>query len=212
MGDILIYSIGFLAQIFFSARVIFQWVLSERARKVVSPSIFWIFSIAGSLLLCVYGWLRNDFSIILGQFIAYYIYLWNLNSKGVLKQIHFIFRVILLLTPIATALLAVQDIPTFINTFFRNESVPIGLLIFGSAGQVIFTLRFVYQWFYSVRRHESLLPKGFWIISLIGSSVILCYGVFRLDPVLILGQPFGLVSYIRNLMIGSKEKQLETAA
>lgn len=210
MSDIIIYSIGFLAQIFFSARVIFQWVLSERARKVVSPSIFWIFSIAGSLLLCVYGWLRNDFSIILGQFIAYYIYLWNLNNKGVFKKLHIIIRAILLLTPVVTALLAVQDAPTFINTFFHNESVPIGLLIFGSAGQVIFTLRFVYQWFYSVRHNESLLPKGFWIISLIGSSVILCYGVFRLDPVLILGQPFGLISYIRNLMIGHKEKQLKT--
>ena len=50
-GSGFIYVIGFLAQAFFSARIIFQWILSERAKKVVSPSIFWILSIAGSYLL-----------------------------------------------------------------------------------------------------------------------------------------------------------------
>ena len=51
-----------------------------------------------------------------------------------------------------------------------------------------------------------LLPAGFWIISLIGSGVILSYGIFRKDPVLILGQTFGFVAYVRNLMIGFKKK------
>ena len=50
------------------------------------------------------------------------------------------------------------------------------------------------------------LPTGFWGISLFGSSVIIAYGIFRLDPVLILGQSFGFVAYIRNLVIGFKEK------
>jgi len=51
------------------------------------------------------------------------------------------------------------------------------------------------------------LPVGFWAISLFGSSVIIAYGIFRLDPVLILGQSFGFVAYIRNLVIGFKEKK-----
>ena len=75
----LIYAIGFLAQGFFSARILVQWAMSERARKVLSPSVFWILSIAGAYLLCLYGWLRNDFAIVLGQVISYYIYLWNLK-------------------------------------------------------------------------------------------------------------------------------------
>ena len=74
------YAIGFLAQAFFSARILFQWILSERAKKVLSPSIFWILSILGSYLLVIYGWMRNDFSILLGQFISYYIYIWNLHE------------------------------------------------------------------------------------------------------------------------------------
>ena len=99
-GSGFIYVIGFLAQAFFSARIIFQWILSEKAKKVVSPSIFWILSIAGSYLLCIYGWLRDDFSIIFGQFISYYIYLWNLNEKGIWNKLHGALKTLLVITPV----------------------------------------------------------------------------------------------------------------
>lgn len=199
-----LYSIGFLAQAFFSARILFQWVLSEKAKKVVSPSIFWILSIVGSYLLCIYGWLRDDFSIILGQFISYYIYLWNLKEKDLLQKIPKVFQGLLLITPVVAAIFMLHDAQHFVTTFFRNEKVPLWLLIFGSMGQVIFTLRFVYQWVYSYKHKESLLPAGFWIISLVGSSTIVIYGLIRLDPVLALGQSVGFAAYFRNLMIGYK--------
>ena len=41
----MIYVIGFLAQVFFSARILLQWILSERAKKVISPAIFWQLSL-----------------------------------------------------------------------------------------------------------------------------------------------------------------------
>ena len=78
-----IYAIGFIAQGFFSARMLIQWILSEKAKRVVSPDWYWICSLVGSILLFVYGWLRDDFAIIFGQLISYYIYIWNLNIKGV---------------------------------------------------------------------------------------------------------------------------------
>ena len=37
----MIYIVGFLAQLLFSARLLLQWIMSEKAKKVVSPSIFW---------------------------------------------------------------------------------------------------------------------------------------------------------------------------
>ena len=197
----IILSIGFLAQLFFSARILVQWVLSERAKQVVSPSIFWILSLAGSFLLCLYGWLRDDFSIILGQFITYYIYLWNLKENGIWKKIPGIVKGIFLLTPMVVTVFMSLNLTQFIDNFFRNEQIPLWLLIFGSIGQVIFTLRFVYQWIYSYHHKESVLPTGFWIISLIGASIIVIYGILRLDIVLILGQSFGLIAYIRNLYI-----------
>ena len=65
-SSLFVYAIGFVAQGFFSARMLIQWILSERAHRVVSPNLYWICSLVGSILLFVYGWLRSDFAIILG--------------------------------------------------------------------------------------------------------------------------------------------------
>ncbi len=202
-----ILAIGFLAQGFFSARILVQWILSERARCVLSPSLFWILSLAGAYLLCLYGWLRDDFSIVLGQFISYYIYLWNLNIKGIWRKIPTLLRLVLMLTPIAAICFVAGNAEAFTARFLHNEAVPLWLLLFGSAGQVLFTLRFVYQWLYSRREGKSRLPAGFWAISLIGSLTIVTYGLIRLDAVLIVGQSFGIIAYIRNLILIKNEKK-----
>ena len=200
----MIYVIGFLAQVFFSARILLQWILSERAKKVISPAIFWQLSIVGSYLLFVYGWLRDDFAIILGQIISYYIYIWNLDKKHQWKKLPFIIRTLLLLTPVAAILYMLKDASAFVDQFFRNEKIPLWLLIYGSMGQIIFTLRFVYQWIYSKRKDESLLPTGFWVISLLGALIIVSYAIYRRDPVLILGQSTGLIAYSRNIYLSRR--------
>ena len=200
----MIYVIGFLAQVFFSARILLQWILSERAKKVISPAIFWQLSIVGSYLLFVYGWLRDDFAIILGQIISYYMYIWNLDKKHQWKKLPFIIRTLLLLTPVAAILYMLKDASAFVDQFFRNEKIPLWLLVYGSMGQIIFTLRFVYQWIYSKRKDESLLPIGFWVISLLGALIIVSYAIYRRDPVLILGQSTGLIAYSRNIYLSRK--------
>ena len=78
------------------------------------------------------------------------------------------------------------------------------MLLFGSLGQMIMTLRFVYQWFYSKHRNASLLPMGFWVISLMGALVVVAYGIYRYDPVLILGQVSGLLVYSRNIYLACR--------
>ncbi|WRQ33826.1 lipid-A-disaccharide synthase N-terminal domain-containing protein [Bacteroidales bacterium MB20-C3-3] len=200
----LLYAIGLTAQLFFGARTLFQWVMSERARKSLSPSIYWILSMVASWLFFIYGWMREDFAIILGQVVSYYIYIWNLDSKGIWRKIPVELRVLLAGTPPAAIILASGDAATFITTFLQNESVPIWLLIFGTAGQLIFTLRFVYQLIYSYRKRESLLPLGFWIISVSGSAVIIAYGIIRRDPILLLGQVPGIITYLRNIALHKK--------
>lgn len=200
----LLYAIGLTAQLFFGARTLFQWVMSERARKSLSPSIYWILSMVASWLFFIYGWMREDFAIILGQVVSYYIYIWNLDSKGIWRKIPVELRVLLAGTPPAAIILASGDAATFITTFLQNESVPVWLLIFGTAGQLIFTLRFVYQLIYSYRKKESLLPLGFWIISVSGSAVIIVYGIIRRDPILLLGQVPGIITYLRNIALHKK--------
>lgn len=201
----IVFTIGFAAQFFFSGRTLFQWLYSERKKEVTSPSAYWGLSVIGAFLMFVYGVMRDDFSIILGQFISYFVYLWNLDAKGLWKKFSPVLKALLVLTPFIAVGLLLHDAKSFVANMFQNEDIPLWLVLFGSAGQIIFTLRFVYQWFYSHRRHESVLPRGFWIISLIGSGVIVAYGIFRKDPVLILGQSFGFVAYVRNLMLGFKK-------
>ncbi|MEA5006277.1 MAG: lipid-A-disaccharide synthase N-terminal domain-containing protein [Rikenellaceae bacterium] len=204
----MIYVIGLLAQLFFGARTIFQWILSERAKKVLSPAIYWILSILGSYLFFIYGWLREDFAIILGQIISYYIYIWNLKIKGVWQKTHIIIRILLVITPIVAITLAAENADQFIATFLRNDNVPLWLIIFGSTGQVLFTFRFIYQIIYSAKRKESILPLGFWVISLTGSTLIIAYAIIRMDPILILGQSAGFIAYIRNIAIYHKHERL----
>lgn len=200
-----VFTIGFLAQFFFTARTLIQWLSSEKSKHNESPSAYWIFSVLGAWIMLFYGVLRNDFAIILGQIISYYVYLWNLGVKGLWGRIVPVTKAILVVTPLVAVLLLAGNGNGFADKLLHNEEIPAGLLVFGSAGQVIFTLRFVYQWLYSKKRHRSELPVGFWIISLTGSSVIVAYGIFRKDPVLVLGQSFGLVAYVRNLIIGLRE-------
>ena len=193
MNNYIVFGIGFLAQALFSARLVIQWLLSEKARKVVSPTSYWQISILASYLLFVYGWLRDDFAIILGQYISYYIYIWNLNTKNHWKELPAFIRLVLLLTPVLVIiyLLLTWDING--PRLFRNANIPLGLLIFGSMGQIIFTFRFIYQWFYSRHKGESVFPVTFWVLSLLGSAIIVSYGIYRSDPVLILGQSAGFI-------------------
>ena len=210
MNAIFITAIGFLAQGFFSARILVQWIMSERAKRVLSPSLFWVFSLMGAYLLCLYGWLRNDFAIVFGQFISYYIYLWNLKIKGLWQKVPFLLRIVLLVTPLAAIDMGASNATEYAQRFLYNDSVPLCLLLFGSAGQFIFTMRFVYQWYYSHRLGMSKLPAMFWILSLVGSLSIVSYDFIRHDIVLIIGQSFGLVAYTRNLCLLAKATKADS--
>jgi len=200
----MILALGFVSQILFFTRTLLQWIMSEKAKKVLSPTIYWILSIIASYLFFIYGWYRHDFSILLGQVITYYIYVWNLKENGVWNKINSLFQALLIITPILGIGFLLKDFHGFLDNFLRNNSIPLWLVIFGSLGQVIFTLRFIYQWIYSMKKKESLLPLGFWIISLIGSGIIVLYGIIRFDLILILGQSVGFIAYARNISIYKK--------
>lgn len=200
----IIYSIGFLAQILFSARLIVQWALSEKVKKIVTPSLFWQLSLIASFLLFVYGYLRDDFAIMLGQTLTYFIYIRNLHIQGEWQKMHKFIRVFLILFPFLIVLYSYNNNTYDLTNLFKNEDIPFWLLVWGSMAQIIFTLRFVYQWIYSEKNKESILPFGFWMLSLIGSSMILFYAILRKDPVLFLGHILGSVVYIRNLFLSKK--------
>jgi lipid-A-disaccharide synthase-like uncharacterized protein len=82
-------------------------------------------------------------------------------------------------------------------------------LAVGFAGQFAFTGRFVLQWLYSEYKKRSVIPVGFWYLSIIGSALLLGYAIYREDPVFIVGQSFGFIVYLRNLQLIAKHHERE---
>jgi lipid-A-disaccharide synthase-like uncharacterized protein len=209
MKDWIIYSIGFLAQILFSSRLIIQWITSEKQRKVITPKTFWTLSLIASFLLFIYGYLRLDFAIMLGQSLTYFIYIRNLQLQGQWQKFPKIVQYLLLIVPVLIVVFYYNNNKIDVELLFQNADIPTWLLVLGIVAQVIFTLRFVYQWIHSERHKESTLPMGFWVLSLIGAGLILTYAIIRKDPVLFVGHLFGLVIYARNAYLIRQTKDSE---
>jgi len=53
----------------------------------------------------------------------------------------------------------------------------------------------------SEKAGKSIVPVAFWWFSLTGGSLLLLYGFYRGEPVIILGQITGVVIYMRNLWL-----------
>ena len=194
-----IYALGFVAQGLFSARILVQWLMSEKRKEVVNPTIFWVLSLVASIVYFVYAYLRNDFSIMLGLFISYFIYIWNMGMKGVWKKLPDAARIttvsLLVALPfVAVSVLFLRDPSAAVDTLFKNELIPGWMIVMGTVGQLVFTVRFIYQFLYSRKRNESLLPVGFWIIGIVGATILVTYGALRHDWVLLVGQAFGWVT------------------
>lgn len=201
MSNWIIFSIGFIAQIMFSSRLVVQWITSERQKKVITPTLFWSLSLFASFLLFIYGYLREDFAIMLGQGLTYFIYIRNLQLQGQWVKLPVLVRYFLFIVPVLITIYYYNNNVIDRDILFKNEAIPLWLLVLGIISQVVFTFRFVYQWIYSEYKKESVLPLGFWILSLSGSVLILTYAIFRLDPVLFLGHGLGLIIYSRNIYL-----------
>ncbi|WP_298420589.1 lipid-A-disaccharide synthase N-terminal domain-containing protein [uncultured Kordia sp.] len=196
-----VLAIGGLSQLLFSGRTLLQWIISEKNKKVLTPALFWKLSLIASFLMFVYGYLRQDFSIMLGQVLTYFIYIRNMQLQGEWKKMHKFIQIFILIFPLIIIIFGYNNDKQDVDNLLNNEAIPDWLLILGIIAQVIFTLRFVYQWLYSEKNKESSLPLGFWMLSLLGSSLIFTYAIFRVDPILIAGHIFGIITYVRNIML-----------
>jgi lipid-A-disaccharide synthase-like uncharacterized protein len=206
MRNAIVIGIGAVAQILFSSRLLLQWILSEKSKKVLTPVLFWEFSLLASFLLFVYGYFRDDFAIMFGQTITYYIYIRNMQLQHQWEKLPKVLRIFIYIFPVIILLYGYNNGIYDRHNLFHNENIPGWLFLLGIISQLLFTFRFIYQWIYSERKKESHLPLGFWIISLSGSGLILIYAVFRKDPVLFIGQLTGFIVYLRNIIIIQKNK------
>ena len=195
-----VYLLGLAGMGIYGTRIVVQWYMSERSHRVETPEIYWVMSSIGAVVLYIYGWLRKDFSIIFGESLSYYIYMWNMSIMGLYKRVPKVVIVIQALFPVVILALISHDMSSFVDSFLHNEDVPPKLLWFGIAGQFTYEIRSVYQLVYSMRRRESVLPLGHWLLAVAGSVMIIAYGLIRHDWVLVIGQ-FAVFFSIRNIMI-----------
>ena len=84
--------VGFMGQIFFSSRLILQWIYSEISKKSIIPLGFWFFSILGGVTLLIYAIHRKDPVFIMGQATGILIYGRNLYFINKQNKIDFRFK------------------------------------------------------------------------------------------------------------------------
>ncbi|HVY60284.1 MAG TPA: lipid-A-disaccharide synthase N-terminal domain-containing protein, partial [Planctomycetota bacterium] len=87
-------------------------------------------------------------------------------------------------------------------------------LAFGLCGNLVWGSRFLYQWYVSEKAGKSVIPEGFWYISMVGSIVFLIFSIhlmfaagWRDATPILLGYVFNTIPYARNLMLIHKEKK-----
>jgi lipid-A-disaccharide synthase-like uncharacterized protein len=82
--------------------------------------------------------------------------------------------------------------------------------VIGWLGNLIFSSRFLVQWYATEKRKQVVVPQAFWWLSLIGSLIFLCYSIHQQDSVFIFAYAFTWIPYSRNLIIHRRHKEAHT--
>lgn len=208
-----LYPLGVLPLIFFSARFLIQWLVSEWKGRSVVPKSFWILSLAGHTLMVLHTLVQLQFHVCITQACSGVISWRNLNLMGSEK------RRVATKTAIAIMAGAMVLVTAYFyweGEWFRAPQMPGGFTsvqltwgwhLFGTIGIFLFGARFWIQWWQAETMQESRLTHSFWWISLVGNTMTLIYFVILMDPINCLGPIFAMVPYARNLVLLRKGRQ-----
>jgi lipid-A-disaccharide synthase-like uncharacterized protein len=198
--EIAIKAVGGLAVACFFSRFLIQWLASERVKRSIVPSLFWHLSLAGSVLGAVYAWLGpHDVVFAAGYVFNLVIYVRNLAlARGRAKGLRPAMLALVGLVFAGGAAWAFTHDPAVAKMIARETTF---WLAFGIGGQVIWNSRFLLQWVMAERSGRAELPPAFFVISLIGSVLVLSYAIHLADFWLILGNLTGPLVYGRNLVL-----------
>lgn len=214
-----LYPLGFLSSLAFGARFIIQWLQSEKMHASVVPKSFWQISLAGNLLLLVHSFIQVQYHICIVQGFNAVISWRNLNLMQKEERSSCSFRTVCIFLISSFFFISVaftaQDwlleregdwfrIPT---APWQETSAPSASFfwhVMGTIAFFLFSSRFWIQWWYAEKAHASFFPICFWWISLIGALLSMAYFLRIHDIVNLIGPLFGLIPYIRNLMLQPK--------
>jgi lipid-A-disaccharide synthase-like uncharacterized protein len=104
---------------------------------------------------------------------------------------------------------------TLMNLFWHNGSL-LGIdwsvwKVVGWIGNLVFSSRFIMQWYATEKRKQVVVPQAFWWLSLFGALTLLCYSVHQRDSVFIFAYAFSWIPYMRNLVIHRRSNAAQSA-
>ncbi len=218
---ILLYPLGFLPNILFGLRFLFQWIKSEKEGKSLVTPLFWQLSLLGNILLTLHGFIQIQYPICLVQSCNALISWRNLTlchqkksqvtKKTMLGFIFLMFMLVTLSFILQNYFLDNSNswfrIPTAPWETEKKLSVSFWWHLFGYGGYILFSARFCIQWWQAENARKSYLSESFWWISILGALLILGYSFNIGDSVLAIPAAMGLIPYIRNIMLINKRRQ-----
>lgn len=212
LRSLLYYPLGFLPSIFFTLRIVIQWVQSEKRGRSYTGRAFWKLSLAGNLLLLLHYTLQVQYPLALLQASNSVIAWRSLDLMGQRsysrRQTLALFGVVFFLV---TGLFLLQGYltiggPDWIRTPTKlagdarvHHSAAWHWI--GSLGAAFFASRFWVQWWRAERNQKADLSPAFWWISLLGSLICLVYFIEINDTVSVFNYAFGILPYARNILL-----------
>jgi lipid-A-disaccharide synthase-like uncharacterized protein len=196
---------GWAGQGVFTARVLHQWIASERAKRSVVPRAYWILSLVGTALVLVYASARGDPVFVVGSVAQGVLFARNLalsrpNRNGTRT------------TPPRWVLLAFAAglVALVLTTVALGETPAAGpihpaWLSLGFFGQSLWLGRFLVQWWVSEREGQSRLPPAFFKMSVAGSVTLCAYAISQRDLVNVAAYALNPLPYARNLVLLRRE-------
>lgn len=217
-----LYHLGFCGQILYLLRFAIQWIASEKQKKSVVPLSFWTVSFLASAIMIIHYLLQAHLPLSSLQLIGCYIAArnWSLMRKAPKKPLarywlhHFVRLGSGLLLLIVIFALArhlqgstekMSDLAFWITSPNPSSNPPAlswQMHLFGMVGAMCLAVRFWIQWALAEGKGASAeLGAYFWVLSLVGSIIVLFYSWQMNDEVTAFGPLIGLVMYSRNLML-----------
>jgi lipid-A-disaccharide synthase-like uncharacterized protein len=188
---------GWLGNACFFGRFAIQWISVERQHTRAAPRLFWVLSIAGSLLLGAFALQRGTWILLVGFTINSIIYARNLRLGSAEEGLRITgWGAAGLACGAALALMAAGIAHAHPTTGEAWGWIGVAMI-----GQAMWSSRFVVQWLLSERTGQSHFPPAFWVFSLAGNVLLLLYAIHLREPVFIAGLALGPFVQLRNLWL-----------
>ncbi len=195
--------IGLTGNVLYSARVLIQWIASEKAKRSVAPKAFWWTSLAAAVVMILYSLQRatdvrfakepTTLPFLIGYIVTLVPYIRNLMLSYTVRIRWHILSYLAAagIFSICIVMIVKMDIPVVRSKWF----------FIGMLGSLIWYTRFLWQWVYAEKEKKSTFPLSFWYMSLSGATLNLIYALIMHDLVFILSFLFNSIPISRNIIL-----------